>query len=185
MTNKIIITIIILFCIGCATDKREATQASQLPESTQLYLADQAEKPGPGPGLDPFDIDPQALPDMRDFPMPQKQIKAVRQYTGVIKNKTRYDVVVPSANSGATLDVPAKGWIEYTIWTRNYDLTVYRNGKPFYCLKLIAHPGDYPYMCKRYDFMAEIVKPEEGKKYKRSKMKRRIKKRAPEPEKIG
>ncbi len=41
-------------------------------------------------------------------------------------------------------------------------MTAYHDGKPFYCLKLFADPSEYPFMCKKYDFMAEIVKPERG-----------------------
>ena len=40
------------------------------------------------------------------------------------------------------------------------NVTAYHDGKPFYCLKLWADPGEYPFMCEKYDFMAEIVKPE-------------------------
>jgi hypothetical protein len=98
-------------------------------------------------------------------------------YTGIIKNKTRYEVSIPSENSGATLVVPPNSWIEYTIWTHKADVTAYRDGKPFYCLKLAAHPHEYPFMCKKYDFMAEIVKPEPTHKYKPMKKRKRYKKR--------
>jgi hypothetical protein len=81
-------------------------------------------------------------------------------YTGIIKNNTRYEVSIPSENSDATLVIPAHSWIEYTMWTRSTDVTAYHDGKPFYCLKLFANPCEYPFMCKKYDFMAEIVKPE-------------------------
>ncbi len=82
---------------------------------------------------------------------------------------------MPSLNSGGTLMIPARGWIEYVAYTKNFDLTVYADGKPFYCLKICADPKQYQYMCKNYDFMAEIVKPEpvvkkgqRGKKMKRA-----------------
>jgi hypothetical protein len=89
-------------------------------------------------------------------------------YTGIIKNNTRYEVSIPSDNSGATLVIPPYGWTEYTIWTHQYDVAAYYNGDPFYCLKLIANPQAYTFKCKKYDFMAEIVKPEPtgGGKYK-------------------
>ena len=85
---------------------------------------------------------------------------------------------IPSENSDATLVIPPHGWIEYTIWTHNADVTAYRDGKPFYCLKLSAHPKQYPFMCKKYDFMAEIVKPEPaaGKYKPMKKRKYRVKK---------
>jgi hypothetical protein len=97
-------------------------------------------------------------------------------YTGIIKNKTRYEVSIPSENSDGTLVIPPGGWIEYTIWTHQSDVTAYYEGKPFYCLKLAAHPKEYPFMCKKYDFMAEIVKPEPAGKYKPMKKRKRVKK---------
>jgi len=98
-------------------------------------------------------------------------------YTGIIKNKTRYEVSIPSENSDATLVIPPNGWIEYTIWTHQSDVTAYHDGKPFYCLKLSAHPKEYPFMCSKYDFMAEIVKAEAvGEDKPGKKMKRRVKK---------
>ena len=98
-------------------------------------------------------------------------------YIGIIKNNTRYEVSIPSENSDATLVIPAHSWIEYTMWTRSTDVTAYRDGKPFYCLKLLANPCEYPFMCKKYDFMAEIVKPEPAGKYKpMKKRKYRVKK---------
>jgi hypothetical protein len=84
----------------------------------------------------------------------------VRAYTGIIKNRTRYEVSIPSENSGATLLISPNDWIEYTIWTPRSDVTAYHNGKPFYCLNLLANPQAYPFMCKKYDFIAEIVKEE-------------------------
>jgi len=117
-----------------------------------------------------------ALPEMRDLPLPSamKKNQPSRLYTGIIKNKTNYDVSVPSGNSGATLTIPAKGWIEYSAWTRRFELTAYHNGKPFYCMKIVADPRSQPFMCKKYDFMMEIVKPEPKPE---KKMKKAIKKK--------
>lgn len=98
-------------------------------------------------------------------------------YTGIIKNKTKYEVSIPSENSDATLVIPPNSWIEYTMWTHQSDVTAYHDGKPFYCLKLAAHPQEYPFMCKKYDFMAEIVKPEPTHRYKPMKKRKRIKKK--------
>ena len=94
-------------------------------------------------------------------------------YTGIIKNNTRYEVSIPSENSDGTLVIPPHGWIEYTIWTHKVDVTAYYDGKPFYCLKLAANPQAYPFMCKNYDFMAEIVKSEGGGKYYKPMKKRK------------
>ena len=99
-------------------------------------------------------------------------------YTGIIQNKTRYEVSIPSDNSGATLVIPPYGWIEYTIWTHQYDVAAYHDGDPFYCLKLIANPQAYAFKCKKYDFMAEIVKAEpagqSAGKYKPMKKRKRV-----------
>ena len=127
--------------------------------------------------------DPTALPQLADLPRFQKNTRPpVGIYTGVIKNNTKYDVSVPSMNSDATLQIPAHGWIEYRAYTRNFDLTVYSDGKPFYCLKICSNPKNYQYACKQYDFIAEIVKPEPTAKAKYRKMKRAIKKPKPRPE---
>jgi hypothetical protein len=99
-------------------------------------------------------------------------------YTGIIKNRTRYQVSIPSDNSDATLVIPPYGWIKYTIWTHKFDVAAYHNGDPFYCLKLVAHPQQYTFKCEKYDFMAEIVKPEPVRRYKPVR-KRRIRKTRP------
>jgi hypothetical protein len=118
--------------------------------------------------FDPLTPDASGLPNRRDLPFPAnlRDNETARRYTGIIKNKTRYEVSVPSENSDATLVIPANSWIEYTVWTRRTEVTAYHDGKPFYCLKLMANPSEYPFMCKKYDFMAEIVKPEPPGKYK-------------------
>lgn len=112
--------------------------------------------------FDPLTPDAAGLPDRRDLPFPAnlQWNETARRYTGIIKNKTRFEVSVPSENSNATLTIPPHGWIEYTMWTRRANVTAYYDGKPFYCLTLCADPSEYLFMCSRYDFMAEIVKPE-------------------------
>lgn len=108
--------------------------------------------------FDPLAIDPGALPNIRDLPSPPKQ--APKAYTGIIKNNTRFEVTIPSLNSSATITIPAYSWVEYTAWNSFFNVTVYQNGKPFYCLNIHAHIKNYPFMCKKYDFIAEIVKEE-------------------------
>jgi len=128
--------------------------------------------------FDPLMPDASVLPGRGDLPVPVnlRDNERARRYTGIIKNKTRYEVSVPSESSDATLIIPAHSWIEYTIWTRRANVTAYHDGKPFYCLKLWADPSEYPFMCKQYDFMAEIVKPEPVGKYKPMKKRKRVKK---------
>jgi hypothetical protein len=129
--------------------------------------------------FDPLTPDASALPNRRDLPFPAnlRENETARRYTGIIKNKTRYEVSLPSENSDATLVIPPHGWIEYTMWTRRASVTAYHDGKPFYCLKLLADPSEYSFMCSKYDFMAEIVKPEGATgTYKPMKKRKRIKK---------
>lgn len=123
-------------------------------------------------------VDPMAMPELEDLPLPGVKKKEARAYTGVIKNKTGYDLAIPSGNSGATLTVPAQGFIEYTAWSKNFELTAYHDGKPFYCLKINANPRAYPFMCNKYDFVAEIVKEEPVKEQKPIRKKRQAKKKA-------
>jgi hypothetical protein len=123
-------------------------------------------------------VDPMAIPELQDLPVPGLSKPRTRLYTGVIENKTKYEVSIPSRNSDATLVIPPYGWIEYVAWSQFFKVTAYHDGKPFYCLCIHVHPKTYPFMCRKYDFMAEIVKPEPTPKYKPVR-KKRIKKRKP------
>ena len=114
------------------------------------------------------------LPKLDDLPYPAPLKKRpIRRYTGIIKNKTKYEVEVPAGNSNATLVIPAHGFIEYTAWAKHFNLTAYHNGKPFYCMNIFANPRTYPFMCKKYDFMIEIVKGKPIKKKPRKRRRRR------------
>ena len=132
--------------------------------------------------FDPLTPDPSALPGRGELPLPAnlRDNERARRYTGIIKNKTGYEVSVPSENSDATVIIPPHSWIEYTMWTRRANVTAYRDGKPFYCLKLYADPSEYNFMCDKYDFMAEIVKTEPAAgRYKPMKKRYRRVKRQP------
>jgi len=100
-------------------------------------------------------------------------------FTGVIRNYTPYDVAIPSANSSATIIVPARGWVEYTVWSPRFDLIGYVKGDPFDCQKVQAIPRSVTFQCKNYDFLAEIRKPELERPPVRiyKKLKKRIKRR--------
>lgn len=133
--------------------------------------------------FDPLTPEASALPGRDVFPVPAnlRDNERARRYTGIIKNKTGYEVSVPSENSDATLTIPPHSWIEYTMWTRRANVTVYQDGKPFYCLKLLADPREYAFMCDKYDFMAEIVKPEPApSKYKPMKKRKYRPKKRPQ-----
>ena len=90
--------------------------------------------------FDPLTPEASALPGRATSPCPAnlRNNEPARRYTGIIKNKTRYEVSVPSENSDATLVIPPHSWIEYTMWTRRADVTAFHDGKPFYCLTLCA-----------------------------------------------
>ena len=182
MKEKIICLVaIICLCLLCASDRTQAE--SQPPKATPVVTPGVAAKtidaPSRGVIFDPIGEAEAALPEMGDLPVPPRMKKSARQYTGIIKNKTGYDVAIPSRNSGATLTIPARGWTEYISWDKNFDLTVYQDGQPFYCLQIMSHPREYAYMCKKYDFIAEISKAEPAKSYRPGrKLKRRVKKTA-------
>lgn len=99
-------------------------------------------------------------------------------YTGIVKNNTGYTLTVPSLNSDATLTIPPRGFVEYTAWTSKFDLDAYRNGKAIWCDHISVNPEQYSYMCKKYDFVAEITAPEPVqpvKKHKSKLKKRKVK----------
>jgi len=138
-----------------------------------------ATRPVPvAPAFDPFEIDKAALPDLRDLPQPANINPSgpPRKYTGIIKNKTAYEVSVPSENSGGVVIIPARGWTEFVSYERRFSLTAYHDGKPFYCMNIKADPRTYAFMCDKYDFVVEIVKPEPKKPKVIRKMKRYKKK---------
>jgi hypothetical protein len=178
-----IICLVAIICLGllCASDRTQAD--SQPPKATPAVNPGVAAKTidvqQRGVVFDPIGEEEAALPEMGDLPVPPRMKKSARQYTGIIKNKTGYDVAIPSRNSGATLAIPARGWTEYISWDKNFDLTVYQDGKPFYCLQIMSHPREYAYMCKKYDFIAEIVKPvaAPAKKHKPVRKKKRLKRK--------
>ncbi len=97
-------------------------------------------------------------------------------YVGVIRNYTKTDVEFPSLNSMGTITVPAKGWVEYRVWTEQFDLIGYVNGNPFFCQKVQVDPNKYQLFCKSYDFVAEIKKDDAavaGKKARKKRIKRK------------
>lgn len=171
MERKILCLIIAtgLF-VGCGHSVRQGRELTSYTAITNVFST-----VGPENDLifSPSEVEA-ALPDMRDLPVPStlKREKRPHLYTGIIKNKTKYEVSVPAGNSGSTLIIPPKSWIEYPAWGRRFDVTAYHDGKPFYCLKIFVQPKNYAFMCRKYDFMVEIVKPEPRHKPIRKKKKR-------------
>uniref|UniRef100_A0A7C5ALZ4 Uncharacterized protein n=1 Tax=Desulfobacca acetoxidans TaxID=60893 RepID=A0A7C5ALZ4_9BACT len=97
-------------------------------------------------------------------------------FIGIIRNHTKADLSIYSQNSQGTLIVPARSWIEYVVWDKNFDLVAYLEGKPFYALKMVVTPQAYAYMTKKYDFVAEIRVPEPEKAKKPAKKRRQSQK---------
>jgi hypothetical protein len=89
----------------------------------------------------------------------QADLPQLPPYTGVIQNHTGIPVSFPSDNSSGTLIVPPKGFMEFISWHANFDLIGYVDGKPFFCQKVQVKPHSVPFMCKVYDFDAEIMAP--------------------------
>jgi hypothetical protein len=184
MDKKIIaITALALLCLGFVAGTAQGAGIDSLIPVTAVST-DGSKAVGTGDlFFDPLTPDPSALPGGGVLPVPANLYnnERARRYTGIIKNKTRYEVSVPSENSDATLIIPPHSWVEYTIWTRRAKVTAYHDGKPFYCLNLWATPSEYPFMCSKYDFMAEIVKPEpEAGKYKPMKKRKYRAKKQPQ-----
>jgi len=80
----------------------------------------------------------------------------IRPYVGLVRNFADVDIAMPSANSNATIIVPAQGAVEYTVWQPNFTLFGYANGKEVYCRRMQVQPKKYSVFCKKYDFLAEI-----------------------------
>jgi hypothetical protein len=183
MDNKIIVlTALAFLCLGYVPAHAQVTN-DVIQTSAPVVPADRSKAVGTGDlFFDPLTPDVSGLPSRSDLPVPAnlRNNQSARRYTGIIKNKTRYEVSVPSENSDATLIIPPHSWVEYTMWTRSANVTAYRDGKPFYCLKLWADPSEFSFMCNKYDFMAEIVKPEPAAgKYKPMKQRKYRAKKQP------
>jgi len=172
MDKKIIFLMLALvwLVVGLPTDQAQRAYAAPVGASAGGNAP---------PVFDPFELDPSALPNMRDLPTPGALVKhdRPRKYTGIIKNNSNCDVSLYSGNSDGVLIIPARSWIEYISWKRRFELTAYCDSKPYYCLNINANPNCYPFMCQNYDFMAEIVKPggvEGVQSYPGKKLKRRV-----------
>ncbi|MDD2902405.1 MAG: hypothetical protein PHU44_08205 [Syntrophales bacterium] len=175
MEKKLLCFILFLGLIGgCVTAGTSVRQGRELYSTVNVTNLQQYEGVENELVFNPTEVESE-LPQLGDlpYPAPLKKERRARKYTGIIKNKTQYEVTVPAGNSSATLVIPAHGFIEYTAWARHFNLTAYRDGKPFYCMQINANPRTYPYMCKKYDFLIEIVKAKPIKKKYRKKRKKR------------
>ena len=178
--KTIYLCLAIVCCLGCVNPNPGQGSAVS-PGATPYSKMELAAKTGVTDSLvlDPYEMEKLMLPEMSDLPAPAnlRNKYPPRKYIGIIKNTTAQEVSVPSSSSGATLIIPPRGWIEYVSYARRFNVTAYHDGKPFYCMKINAKPRTYAFMCDKYDFLAEIVKPEPVKKSQPLKKKRRLKKK--------
>ncbi len=97
-------------------------------------------------------------------------------YTGVIKNNTKYELSVYSKNSSGTIIVPPRSWVEFVVWDDSFALIPYNEGEPYGCQKVRVTPDGIAFMCKKYDFIAEInppLPPPSKRYYDKGKYKKR------------
>lgn len=187
MNRKILcLVVIIAFCLGCTYSRHTEELLYEGGKLQKYAYVDDSYGKSKGPEgasvfMDVLDIikpgPENALPEFRDLPLTEynlKKRKRARAYTGVIQNFTKYDISVPSANSAATVIVPAKGWLEYTTWSPTVHLDGYVDGQKIYHQKIVVQPKNFKYMGKEYDFVAQIGKEAVGKK-------KVIRKRRPKP----
>lgn len=80
----------------------------------------------------------------------------IRPYVGLIRNFSALDISIPSADSSATLILPARSQIEYTVWQPSVDIFGYVKGKQVYYDKFRIGRQKYTFMGKSYDFLAEV-----------------------------
>jgi hypothetical protein len=170
MIIKILIVFGLLSIISCTMPRYREELIYEDGKIKKYSYQNEAETdPGQRPKifLDPVEEMEKAtipvLPNPQDFPFVAGKSKKgrVREYKGLIQNYTKYDVSIPSSNSGATLIVPANGWLEYVNWEPNVRLKGFVNGKQVYYQSLRAQAGKFKYMGNSYDFLAEIQPPPE------------------------
>ena len=129
MNSKIICLLSAMVVFAGCTQNFPSTVSTPYPPYTYNPLATNIPLGGnPNPTFDPLEVEKGALPEVRDLPSTPIVDRAgpARKYTGIIKNKTAYEVSVPSSNSAATLIIPARGWIAYTAYARHFNLTAYQ-----------------------------------------------------------
>ena len=90
--------------------------------------------------------------------VPDDEIRGqdIRPYVGLIRNFSALDISIPSHDSSATLILPARGQLEYTVWKPNVDIFGYVDGKQVYYKNIRIEPKKYTFFGKSYDFLAEV-----------------------------
>lgn len=89
----------------------------------------------------------------RDNTIPGQDI---RPYVGLIRNFSSLDISIPSEDSDATLILPSRGQMEYTVWKPNVKIFGYVEGNRVYYQSIRVEPKKYTFMGKSYDFLAEV-----------------------------
>src|SRR5512139_2002751 len=98
MNSKIICLLgAMVVCFGCMQTSR--VSSTPYPPYTYNPLVTNIPSGGnPNPTFNPLEVEKAALPDLKDLPSAPIVDRAgpARKYTGIIKNKTAYEVSVPS-----------------------------------------------------------------------------------------
>lgn len=80
----------------------------------------------------------------------------IRPYVGLVRNLADVDISIPSANSNATVIVPARRSLELTVWEPQAKIFGYVDGKEVFCQSITVRPKQYSQFCKKYDFLVEM-----------------------------
>jgi hypothetical protein len=81
----------------------------------------------------------------------------IHPYVGLIRNFSNMNISIPSHDSSATLILPARGQMEYTVWQPNVDIFGFVDGKQVYFKNIRIKPNKkFYYFGNSYDFMAEV-----------------------------
>jgi hypothetical protein len=81
----------------------------------------------------------------------------IHPYVGLIRNFSDASISIPSQDSDATLILPARGQMEYTVWKPNFDIFGYMEGKQVYYKNIRIEPKKkFTFFGRTYDFLAEV-----------------------------
>jgi hypothetical protein len=171
MSRNALLLVLVCLMLGCATPVPpshtrqeilyEDGRLQKFAYSGYLYGAPDSAAASQAPIISALTLlqqcDPKALPRLEDLPtFPSQTPLITRRYLGLIQNLSKYDVSIPSANSDATLIVPAHGWLEYVAWEPEVRLAGFVEGKQVYFQRLRVRPRAYQYLGNSYDFVATI-----------------------------
>jgi hypothetical protein len=81
----------------------------------------------------------------------------IRPYVGLIRNFSNSSISIPSQDSSATLILPVRGQMEYTVWKPNSDIFGYVEGKQVFYKNIRINPyKKWTFFGNTYDFLVEV-----------------------------